>query len=293
MQQLIVIADPSGGSNAGLKRALLIQQKTRASITLLGFCYASVGKTTDPISTKLSRKALEELIIKKREKELREVLKQFKATARQVSIKVMWSKEIKPAVLAYCNKQRDAMLVKSTSSTGSWLHTSTDWQLIRECPLPFMLTAGKTWKKRARIVAAIDFSTDVKSKLRLNDKIIKQAKMLCAELNEDLHIAFAITVPEVLADLDLINPRQYASEKRKSLEPSISAFCKKHSIDRNSVHLKQGPAEKVIPSIANQLKADLVVAGTVGRKGIKGKLIGNTAEAILSNLYTDCLTVRP
>lgn len=293
MNPLIVIADPSGGTNAALKRALQIQQQTRAKITLLGFCYANVGKTSDPKTTKLSRKALETRILKKREQELREILKKFGVTAKQVAIKAMWSKDIKQAVLAYCSKNRGAILIKSSSSSNTWLHTSTDWHLIRECPLPFMLTAGKSWKKRARILAAIDFATDVKSKQRLNDKIIAQAKALSLELQQELHVAFAITVPEILADMDLINPRKYASDKRKALEPAIDAFCKKHGIDRNNIYLKQGPAEKVIPSIANKLKVDLVVAGTVGRKGIKGKLLGNTAEAILSNLYTDCLTIHP
>lgn len=293
MKQLIVIADPPGGKNPALKRALEIREATRAKITLLGFCYANVGKSADLANAKLSRKNLEHKLLSKRERELREVLRDFKVTSRQVAIKVMWSKEIAPAVIAWCRRHKEAVLLKSASRTNTWLHTSTDWQLIRECPVPFMLTAGKTWRKKPHILAAVDFATEVKSKQRLNNKIATQAKQLAASLQEELHLAYALEVPEILADLDLINPRKYAAEKRRLLQPRIMQFCAKHGLDPANVHIKQGPAEKVIPSIANKLKADLVVAGTVGRKGLKSKLIGNTVEGILANLYTDILTLRP
>ena len=42
--------------------------------------------------------------------------------------------------------------------------------------------------------------------------------------------------------------------------------------------------ENVIPSTAAKYKAGLVVIGTMGRKGIAGKLMGNTAEKILKLL---------
>lgn len=61
---------------------------------------------------------------------------------------------------------------------------------------------------------------------------------------------------------------------------------------RISAHIKQGDPERVIPNIANDLKADLTIIGTIGRKRLKGKLIGNTAEGILGRLYTDILTIR-
>ena len=39
--------------------------------------------------------------------------------------------------------------------------------------------------------------------------------------------------------------------------------------------------------------ADVVITGTVGRKGIKGKLMGNTVEGILSRLHTDIIAIKP
>jgi universal stress protein E len=40
----------------------------------------------------------------------------------------------------------------------------------------------------------------------------------------------------------------------------------------------------MIPQMANDLSADLVVMGTVARAGISGIIIGNTAEAVFHQL---------
>ena len=57
--------------------------------------------------------------------------------------------------------------------------------------------------------------------------------------------------------------------------------------------MKRGPVEKVIASQAAGRRAQIVVMGTVGRKGVKAKLIGNTAERVLTHLKTDILALKP
>ncbi len=45
--------------------------------------------------------------------------------------------------------------------------------------------------------------------------------------------------------------------------------------------------------MALELKADIVVMGTVARTGISGFIIGNTAEAILSQIECSVVAVKP
>ena len=58
-------------------------------------------------------------------------------------------------------------------------------------------------------------------------------------------------------------------------------------------HLKQGLAGKVIPATVAELKADLVVMGTLARTGVPGLFIGNTAESILEQLHCSVLAIKP
>jgi nucleotide-binding universal stress UspA family protein len=58
-------------------------------------------------------------------------------------------------------------------------------------------------------------------------------------------------------------------------------------------HLLKGWARKEVPALATKIEADLVVMGTVGRAGIPGVFMGNTAETILNQLDCSVLAVKP
>ena len=62
-------------------------------------------------------------------------------------------------------------------------------------------------------------------------------------------------------------------------------------IDRSRAHVRQGKAAEVIPAMANEIDADLVVVGNVGRRGFAGITIGNTSEKILTDIQADVLVL--
>jgi len=62
---------------------------------------------------------------------------------------------------------------------------------------------------------------------------------------------------------------------------------------KDKLKIKAGVVEQVIPSVAAKLNADLVIMGSVGNTGIKGHLIGNTAEKVMKLLKTDILVLPP
>jgi nucleotide-binding universal stress UspA family protein len=49
----------------------------------------------------------------------------------------------------------------------------------------------------------------------------------------------------------------------------------------------------VIPDFAMEEQIDLIVMGTVGRSGISGLFIGNTAEKVLQKVDCSVLAVKP
>ncbi|MCV6622912.1 MAG: universal stress protein [Cellvibrionaceae bacterium] len=293
MKHILVVCDRSGGKNSALKRALSLQEKTKAHITLLGFCYADIKNPEDLEAAKLSRKDLEKFVLNQRNTELKTLLKKEKLSAKQVTAKAVWSKDISKAICKFCENHDVDLVIKSGHRSETWMYTSTDWQLFRYCKSPVMITAGKGWKKKPRILAAVDLGSRNKAKIKLNHSVIEQAKALAQDLNDEVHLVYALKVPEVLADMDLIDPRKYVAEKRKKLAPLIEKLCEEYQLKKENVHIKQGDASKVVPSIANKVKADALVCGSMARKGVKAKLMGNSAEAIVQKLYTDILVVKP
>ena len=57
--------------------------------------------------------------------------------------------------------------------------------------------------------------------------------------------------------------------------------------------MKTGKVGKVISGAAYANKADLLVLGTVARSGVRGRIIGNSAERILTRAPCDVLCVTP
>ena len=65
------------------------------------------------------------------------------------------------------------------------------------------------------------------------------------------------------------------------------------AIDDDFVHILKGDAPTVIPEFASLEGVDLIVMGTVGRSGMVGMLIGNTAEQILDQIECSVIAVKP
>lgn len=59
------------------------------------------------------------------------------------------------------------------------------------------------------------------------------------------------------------------------------------------VHFREGEPERVIPEVARETDAEVVVMATVGRTGVPGLIIGNTAEAVLNRIDCSVLAVKP
>jgi universal stress protein E len=73
----------------------------------------------------------------------------------------------------------------------------------------------------------------------------------------------------------------------------MHTLLKEHNLLNNPFHVAEGRADIAIPDIAKEIEAQLLILGTVGRTGLSGAFIGNTAEHVLANMSCDILTLKP
>ena len=139
----------------------------------------------------------------------------------------------------------------------------------------------------------MDLDTRKRSKKQLNSKVIRHAKHLADSLGVELKIISAVVVPTLLADLDIVDPATYAKERKEEMMPQVKALAAEHGLPQKAFVLKRGPVDKVIHSQAAKVRAQVVVMGTVARRGIKAQLVGNTAESVLQDMRTDVLALKP
>ena len=78
---------------------------------------------------------------------------------------------------------------------------------------------------------------------------------------------------------------------RDALDNLLSAY----NLDSQAenVHMIKGSAAEAISTAVAERNIDLIVMGTLGRVGIPGLFIGNTAEEVLRETKAAALTVKP
>ena len=94
--------------------------------------------------------------------------------------------------------------------------------------------------------------------------------------------------PGLTIDIDLVTPVREAAQKE--LARALSALQKTGCEAR--AELECGPAWSHILAVAEAQKADLIVMGTHGRKGVMHTLLGSVAEKVVRLSPVPVLTVR-
>lgn len=289
MEKLLIIADIDTKCIA-TRRGLELAGKLGVAVDVVAFVYAPMAglKVSAGQKAEIRQRLLEE-----RQLSVQSRIDKFQAPGQKVSLKVVWEKDLHAWVNKRCAGGAYRAVIKTANRSENLIHTSLDWQLLRECPAPVLIVAKKRWHRARPVLASLDLATSVASKRVLNNRILVEAKSLANALGVELELITAVEVPVLLADLDLVDPVAYAKDAMAAMKPQIKELAKLHDIPESAFHCKRGPVERVISSRAAKVGAQIVVLGTVGRKGVKARLLGNTAEKVLRHLKTDVLAIKP
>ncbi|WP_127475965.1 universal stress protein [Sulfurivermis fontis] len=199
---------------------------------------------------------------------------------------------------------------RADADLRSVLFGSDDMHLLRKCPVPVWLLKEGGAVPYRRILAAVDFDPAAAVEAaEFNRRIIELAAALALAESATLHV---VHVWEAAAEntLRLWAPgageaqvAAYVAEERQRHErwlqelmaASAAVWLGQETLDylKPQLHLPRGNAGKEVPALAHALGADLIVMGTLGRSGIPGLLIGNTAETILHKVDCAVLALKP
>ncbi len=197
------------------------------------------------------------------------------------------------AIIHAVQQERHDLVLVGTRNQSVWekfVMGSTAKRLIRKCPAPVWTVNAASKGPPQTILAATDFSNVSRQAVLLARRIAQQT---AAEFHL-LHVIDSKDIPDGV--IERIAPGN-------TLRDQIDSAAKKrmaefvNSLDGNSVevrsHLTWGIPSQEVARLADHLKIDLLVLGTVGRSGIQGVLLGNTAEKVLDTCDCSILTVKP
>lgn len=174
-------------------------------------------------------------------------------------------------------------------------------RLLRKCPCPIWLIQPDPSLEFQRVLAAVDVTADQDESVNLNRKIVELCHSMAQREKGEGHYLHAwylraesmLTSPRLKVSVDEIE--KIKDGIRKDSEEEFSKLFKDAGITPlvGHVHIREGDTAEVIKQAIERLEIDVLILGTIGRTGIPGLLIGNTAEDIISDISCSVLAVKP
>jgi len=133
------------------------------------------------------------------------------------------------------------------------------------------------------ILVALDDSDTSKVGL---DKAINLAKLSGAKITG---VNAVVVHPTLVATVT--SYRDYLTKEAEKMLDSAKEYCEKQEIQFTSEVLQGSPASK-IAEFAEKQNVDLIVIGSRGLGGIKGKILGSVANSIVHESKVSVLVVK-
>jgi universal stress protein E len=119
--------------------------------------------------------------------------------------------------------------------------------------------------------------------MKLNNVVIRDARAFANIVGMDLYIACAYTETIDSEHLPL---------KTHGHDVTRAQLGELYDVKPERVLLRQGNTVETLKTICDEIDPSIMIMGTLARTGIKGKLIGNTAEKLIDIVDADLLIVN-
>ncbi len=294
---LLVHATPGADQDAALSLAANLAERWQASLTLLDV----IPDLSWPWQylTGGWEQTIEDLSGRKRQ-----LLESKAAALRGRGIDatcVLASGRLSKALERQVIAGKHDLLIKMVEASGanrSGFLGTTDARLLRTCPCPLLVLPETAPGHFQRVAVALDVLDPEEPQAALDRRVLQAAEAFC---EGELHLIYALpplheVVQVDLADLDLVSPSRLAAWQSElehvAHERLQTASAGLRSAAHTCLVVPGSPAE-AIPEFVNAHDIDLLVMGSVGRSGVQGLLIGNTAEQVMHRLTSAALTLKP
>ncbi|ABM00006.1 universal stress protein UspE [Shewanella amazonensis] len=296
-KKLLVVVDPTKDKQPALERAVALAEKNQASITVFLSIFDFSYEMTSILSAH-EREAMRKGVIDQRVAWLGDLIAPFIQDGIDIQTQVVWHNRPFESIINYAIEGGFDLIVKGThehDKLKAVIFTPTDWHLMRKAPVPVLLVKEHDWPVGGKILCAVNVATEDPEHQALNGKVIEYAQNLAAQFDAKVHLVngYPGTPVNLAIELPDFDAHSYNESIRMQHEQRVQYLATSYGIPVEACHVKEGLPEDVIPELAVDLDAELVILGTVGRTGLSAALIGNTAEHVIDSLNCDLLAIKP
>ncbi|WP_345827569.1 universal stress protein UspE [Erwinia sp. HDF1-3R] len=297
-QNILVAIDPQQDDQPALRRAVYLNQRLGGRITAFLPIYDFSYEMTTLLSPD-ERSTMRQGVVSQRTEWIREQARAYLDAGVTIDIKVVWHNRPFEAIIQEVLNDHYDLVLKMTHQHDrlqSVVFTPTDWHLLRKCPCPVWMVKDQPWPEGGKAVVAVNLASEEPHHDPLNTRLVKETLELAEMVNHtDVHLigAYPVTPINIAIELPDFDPSVYNDAIRGQHLLAMKALRQQFGIDEKFTHVEKGLPEDVIPGLAEQLDAGVVVLGTIGRTGLSAAFLGNTAEQVIDHLRCDLLAIKP
>ncbi len=206
---------------------------------------------------------------------------------------VVWCQRVYRAVVEHAELVGAGLILMATSRKGALanlIHRADDWHLLREAPCPVLLLP-RVPKPILKVVAAVDALSEGTEQELLSERVLDAAAAFARAHAVPLTVITVVPDPALIYASPVAVPmgEQIVTELTERARTAQHALLERIGLRVDAARIETGRVEDVVTELA----ADgLLVIGSVANKGLKGMVLGNTAERILHRMTTEMLVVN-
>lgn len=301
-KNLLLYASGGASDSAAADRAARLAHHNQAALKMIAVAEALPGYARLLLS---EPKGMQEILERERAALLERLLGSIPTQGLQISTQVLVGRPERE--VAQCVQAEGHDLLLAGSDPDASPATSVrEVRLLRDCPCPvWLVRPPQDGRLLERVLVALapqpepEGATPPDSPDPLQTKVLDLAVSLADWESQDLHVVHAWDTPGegLLRNFGTAESevQKYVDYVRSGAERGLTRLLAPHA-DRfgaDQVHLARGAPEEVIPRLAETLRADLIILGTVARTGVSALVLGNTAETLLHRVRCSVLAVKP
>lgn len=173
---------------------------------------------------------------------------------------------------------------------------AVDWQLMRLCPCPLLLTRTSHDEAYRSIVAAVDPLREHAEPAGLDEAILSIARHFRDAFEAGLRVVNVHPDPEdyeVVSSVEVEPGVFYGTENIEAVHrQALIDLTDACGVADAELILRAGDPAELIAGLAAEPATDLVVLGSIKRGRLEAALLGSTAQRVVDDGRCDVLLVR-
>jgi universal stress protein E len=289
---LVAVADPASGRQPAVERGAQLARAVGARLVLFHAAFDSALSGRPFFDSKRLAKS-RGWFVADTMRALERRASELNVSGLSVDVRVVWEEPVHEAVVRAAIREQADLVVAGRHERRPDRPSQfrlTDWELMRLCPRPLLVThPASDMHPPGAVLAALDPTHANDKPASLDITIVHCAAEVAAALGIECHVVHAIPPSAYPLAVTAAERKRFDKRMYSGMERLIS----KADVDVSSVHVVHGSVAKSLPEFARTLPAQILAMGIISRRWMKRFVIGDTAETIIRDAPCDLLLIKP